>query len=140
MTSNSSPCPESLPSLGSVANSTTKEHQQRLQANDSTYRQPFPPAGGRTSEGNIRNEEQRKQKRKFSNKLKPHERFKQHQLLLEETFTSKNYKEFFNIKLKENLKLANINVIKANKQMTAQLKGRQKSHRTKRRKSVGGGE
>ena len=46
--------------------------------------------------------------------------------LLEETFTSKNYKKFFNIKPEENLNLANIYVIKANKQMTAQLKGRPK--------------
>ena len=77
-------------------------------------------------ERNIRNEEQRKQKKKFGNKLNPHERFKQNQLLLKETFTSKNYKNFFNIKSEENLNLANLNVIKANKQMTGQLKSRPK--------------
>ena len=93
MASNSLPCPENLPLLERIANSATKEHQQRLQTDDPTYRQPFPPIGGRILEGNIRNEEQRIQKRRFSNKLKPHDRFKQNQLLLEETFTSKNYKK-----------------------------------------------
>ena len=126
MATNSPPCTEKLPSPVSVANSATTEHQQRLPADGSNNRQPFPPSSGRKSDENMQNNGQRQRKKRFGNKLKPHELDRQNKLLLEETFASKNYKKFFNVKLEENLNLANINVIKANKQMTAQLKGRPK--------------
>ena len=47
-----------------------------------------------------------------------------YQLPLKERFNNQNYKRIFSIKANNECNLANINVIRANKQMSVQIKGK----------------
>ena len=87
-----------LPKSGSIAESAT-DHSVRLQEDDQATKQPAAPVDAGPSE-NLSYEQKTTKKR--TNKLKPHERYKQSQLMLDELFNNNsNYKRFFIIKANE---------------------------------------
>ena len=62
----------------------------------------------------------------FILKPKPHEIYRQNKSILENLYSNKYYKKFFIIRSTEGINLAEINVIKANKQLEAVLAGKPK--------------
>ena len=73
--------------------------------------------------GDSGSRKQQINKRKF-NRPKPHEQYEANQQLLSEMFTHKQFKKYFIIHSKLGNNLAEINVIKANKQLTNHLIGK----------------
>ena len=59
-----------------------------------------------------------------TNRQKPHEKSETNQRILAEMFSAKQFKKYFLIKSKSGNNLADINVIKANKQLTNHLRGK----------------
>ena len=97
-----------------------------LPENDETNKQLFTAKDAGTIDENT-NIKYKKANNKWKfQRLKPHEKYQQNQLLLEEMFNNTNYKRYITIKADEDCNLANINVSKANKQMTEKLKGKTK--------------
>ena len=107
----------------SVANKAT-DHQQKLHVGDQNNKQPFPRQSGGTFESQNKSTNIKMYKRQNVNRLRPHDKYKQNQLRLEQMLTNINYKRYFKIQANEERNLANINVIKVNKQMTVHLNGK----------------
>ena len=124
------------PSVGSQVKGPINESHHRLpdeSVNTSGVQQSPRNAEVGSEERNIRknlrkqNNNNRTQQQRFNRfKLKPHQVYQHNQQMLEQLFANKYYKKFFVIKAKSSENLAEINVIKANKQLENILKGKPK--------------
>lgn len=120
-----------------VGTATTNHH--RLPDGSSNKQQQPPP----TSSESRENETNKTEGNNFTDRsntrgrgrgrgrgpftrLKPHEKYQENQKILAEMFTNKYFKRYFIIAARSGCSLAEINVIKANKQMTQQLRGNPK--------------
>ena len=90
-----------------------------------TIRNPPHESGG-TSKSQNKINIAKKNTRQNVNRLRPHEEYKQNSVKLKQMFNNVNYKRYFKAQANEERNLANINMIKANKQMTTHLNDKPK--------------
>ena len=94
--------------------------QPRLSGEVMENQQPTPPT--RTSQSNETSRSRGAGRR--TNRQKPHEKFQANKRIFAEIFSAKQFKKYFLIKSKSGNNLAEINVIKANKELTNHLRGK----------------
>ena len=94
--------------------------QPRLSGEVMENQQPTPPT--RASQSNETSRSRGAGRR--TNRQKPHEKFEANKRIFAEIFSAKQFKKYFLIKSKSGNNLAEINVIKANKELTNHLRGK----------------
>lgn len=117
----SQPIPAQQPCAGGQNKAPTTSAHQRLHGEAETAKQ--------LSSSAPRGETQvpRSERRNRQQRMKPHEIYKRNQVALQELFRNNYYKKFFIIRAEEEQNLAEVNVIKANKELEQTLKGKPKN-------------
>ena len=103
--------------------------QSEIESSQSTQQSPQTKSGKevtgpRNSQPKTEKRNTAKRDNKF--KMRPHELYKQNQQLLKDMFTNRYYKKFFTVKACNESNLAELDVIKANKELNKTLRGKPK--------------